>query len=193
MNYDIKSANNHDELYAILDFAERIFGKHDEPDRTVWEERMKAHPELIIYAEANGKMIGITPSFLEDNGNVTVGIVAVDKNYRKQGIAKALMLEVENHAKLLGVHLIALGSVDTAEGFYQKIGYTGQLLIQSKKHTVEELLALNPGYPVAFTNVYQGKVNQLCLKLDAPDRELQRVYESTLDECYTQTMFWKKI
>ncbi len=193
MNYNIKYANNHDELYAILDFAEHIFGKQDEPDHTMWEERMKAHPELIIYAEANGKVIGTTAAFVEDNGNITVGIVAVDENHRKQGIAKSLMFEVENQAKLLGVHLIALGSVDTAEGFYQKIGYTGQLLIQSKKHTVDELLALNSGYPVIFTNVYQGKINQLCLELDTPDRELQRLYESTLDGCHTQTMFWKKI
>ncbi len=44
-----------------------------------------------------------------------------------------------------------------------------------------------------FTNVYQDTINQLCLRLDAPDRELQKRYESTLDESDTQTMFWKRI
>lgn len=87
----------------------------------------------------------------------------------------------------------ALASVETAEGFYQRLGYTGQLLIQSEKHTVDELIALNPGCPVVFTNVYGGKINQLCLRLDTPDRELQKLYESSLDGCSTQTMFWKKI
>ncbi len=193
MDYIIKHTESRAELYSILDFAERIFGKRDDFDRTVWEERMNSHPELIIYAKANGQVIGITPSFIEDNGNITVGIVAVDENYRKKGIARALILEVENRAKFLGVHLLALGSVETAEGFYQKLGYTGQLLIQSEKHTVDELLALNPGYPIVFTNIYDGKVNQICLKLEKPDRELQKLYEITLDECHSQTMFWKRI
>lgn len=42
-------------------------------------------------------------------------------------------------------------------------------------------------------SVIDFKANQLCLRLDAPDRELEKRYESTLDECYTQTMFWKMI
>ena len=154
---------------------------------------MNAHPELILYAETDGNIIGITPSFLEENGNITVGIVAVDEKYRKQGIAKALLSEVERRAWHFGAKLIALGSAETAEGFYQKLGYTGQLLIQSEKHTVDELLKLNPGYPVVFINVYDGKIHQLCLKLSTPDRDLQKLFESTFADCHTQTMFWKRI
>lgn len=103
MNYDIKHAESKAELSSILDFASRIFGQHESLSGFVWEERMKAHPELIIYAEADGQVIGITPSFVEDNGNVTVSIVAVDENFRKQGVARTLMLEVEKEAKKLGV------------------------------------------------------------------------------------------
>lgn len=193
MNYRIKHAESKSELYSVLDFAEGIFKTSDQFDRAIWEGRLKSYPELIVYAEADGRVIGIAPSFVEDNGNITVGIVAVEKKDRKHGIARALMLEIEKQAQILGVKLIALGSVEDAEGFYQKLGYTGQLLIQSEKHTIDELLALNPGYPVAFTNVYDGNINQLCLQLDTPDRELQRRYESALTDCYTQTMFWKNI
>ena len=74
---------------------------------------MNAHPELILYAETDGNIIGITPSFLEENGNITVGIVAVDEKYRKQGIAKALLSEVERRAWHFGAKLIALGSAET--------------------------------------------------------------------------------
>ena len=95
--------------------------------------------------------------------------------------------------KALGVHLLELGSAEAAEEFYAKLGYTGQLLIQSQKHTIDELLSLNPGYPIVFTNIYDSTVNQVCLKLPQADRALQKLYETTFDDCYTQTMFWKII
>jgi len=41
--------------------------------------------------------------------------------------------------------------------------------------------------------VYDGTVNQVCLKLPKPDRGLQKLYETTFDDCHTQTMFWKII
>jgi GNAT superfamily N-acetyltransferase len=102
----------------------------------------------MLFAEANNEVIAIVLSFLESNGNIIIGPVATDERYRKHGIAKELMLLVEKRAKELGVHLLALGSAETAEGFYAKLGYTGQLLIQSEKHTIDELLSLNPGYPM---------------------------------------------
>jgi GNAT superfamily N-acetyltransferase len=197
MNYTISNVTNEYELDRVLAFAQRIFGRN-EPGLVAqscnkWLERMAVHPELMLFAEANDEVIAIVLSFLESNGNITIGIVATDERYRKRGIARELMLLVEERAKALGVHLLALGSVESAEGFYEKLGYTGQLLIQSQKHTIGELLSLNPGYPIAFTNIYDGTVNQVCLKLPQADRALQKLYETTFDDCYTQTMFWKII
>lgn len=193
MNYTITHAKNKSELHAVLDFTEGIFGQGEQFDRAIWEARLHLHPELIVFAQINGQVVGIAPSFLEDNGNVTVGAIAVDRRYRMKGIASALMVEVERQSKAIGARMVALGANEAAEDFYQKLGYIGQLLIQSEKCTADEMLALNPGYPVAFTNVYDGKIHQLCLRLDMPDRELQQRYESSLEGCYTQTMFWKNI
>ena len=193
MNYKIKHVTNEDELKKTLKFARNILNHDEQFDKQSWSERMKAHPELLIYAESRSEVIGISLAYLEDNGNATIGGVAVDTEYRKHGIAKELITQVEKQAKKLNVHLIVLGSKEEAEGFYEKIGYTGQLLIQSQRHSVEELLELNPGYSVVFTNVYNGKINQLCLKLDRPNKELKRQCESILDGCYTQIMFWKTI
>ncbi|HBL84505.1 MAG: hypothetical protein A2Y17_06440 [Clostridiales bacterium GWF2_38_85] len=154
MDYIIKYVKNEYELENILNFAEKIFGYHENQfNRQYWSQHMKTHPELLIYAESDGEVIGITPSHLESDGNITIGIVAVDERYRKIGIARKLMSEVERQAKKLDVHLLALGSVESAEGFYEKIGYTGQLLIQSEMHSIDQLLELNPGYPVVYTNV----------------------------------------
>lgn len=197
MNYTINHVTNECELDRALDFAQRIFSKNEpgieEQSRKKWFGRITVHPELMLFAEANDEVIAIVLSFLGSNGNITIGIVATDERYRKHGIAKELMLLIEKRAKALDVHLLALGSAETAEGFYAKLGYTGQLLIQSQKHTIDELLSLNPGYPIAFTNIYDGTVNQVCLKLPQADRMLQKLYETTFDDCYTQTMFWKTI
>lgn len=191
MNHTIKHATTENELASILAFAQNIL--NSDFDFESWRERLNTNPELLIYAESGTCVIGCAPSFLEDNGNVTVGPVAVDIHFRKHGIARELLQEVEKQAIRLGSHLIALGSVEEAEGFYQKCGYTGQLLVQSAKHTVSELSALNPGYSVVFTNIYDGKINQICLKLNKPNRELQQLYETTFDGCHTQTIFWKMI
>ena len=197
MNYTINHVINECELDRALAFAQRIFGKNEPgleaQSRNKWIERISAHPELMLFAEANNEVIAIVLSFLESNGNITISVVATDKRYRKHGIAKELMLLIEKHAKALGVHLLALGSAETAEGFYAKLGYTGQLLIQSQMHAIDELLSLNPGYPIAFTNTYDGTVNQVCLELPQANRVLQKLYETTFDHCYTQTMFWKTI
>jgi len=197
MNYTINNVTNEYDLDRVFAFAQRVFGK-DEPglegqDRNKWIERLTVHPELMLFAEADNEVVAIALSFLESNGNITISIVATDERYRRHGIARELMLLIEKRAKALGVHLLALGSTESAEGFYAKLGYTGQLLIQSEKHTIDELLSLNPGYPIVFTNIYDGTVNQVCLKLPQADRELQRLYETTFDDCYTQTMFWKTI
>ena len=71
--------------------------------------------------------IGCALSFLEDNGNVAVEeAMAVDNRFGKYGIASALLREAEKQAAIkLGSHLIARNSIEEAEGFQQKCGYTG--------------------------------------------------------------------
>lgn len=99
--------------------------------------------------------------------------------------------EIERRVKALGYHSIALGSVEGAERFYEKLGYKGSLLIQSEDHSIDQLLSLNDKYEVIYTNVYEGTVNQVCLRLSSPDRELQRLYEKTFPSCTTQMVFGK--
>jgi len=103
------------------------------------------------------------------------------------------MLLLEKRALGHGIHHLGLGAVETAEGLYAKLGYTGNLLIQSEKHSIEELLALNDKYPVVGTRVHDCTVNQVYLDLPSPDREFRRMYETTLHGCNTQMMFWKNI
>lgn len=198
MDYTIKHVTTERELDAALDFDKKVFGLSSERSnsaysREKWLERMKDCGDLMLFAESRGKVIGIVFGRLENVKSVTVGPVAVDERFRKQGIARELMLTLEKRALERGIHHLALGAAESAEGFYQKLGYTGTLLIQSEKHGIEELLSLNDRYPVKSTGVYGGTVNQVYLDLPAPDRELQRRYENTLPGCYTQMVFGKII
>ncbi len=194
MFYEMKYVRDNNTLDRVLRFSDRMLKTHDFIKcRSLWQARMTAQPELLVYAQASDEVIAVALAYLEDNGNITVGVVATEQHYRKQGLARECLSLIENRAKALGVHLIALGSADSAVEFYEKLGYTSQLLIQSPKHTVDELLSLNPGLPILFTNIYDGTIHQLCLKLTKADSGLRQIYENAFDDCDTQIMCWKAI
>lgn len=198
MEYTIKHVSTEQALDATLVFDQKVFGassdRHNPAySRTSWLERMKDAGDLMLYAEAGGEVIGIVFGRIEQNQSITVGPVAVDERYRKCGIAREMMLLLEERARSHGIYQLGLGAVESAEGFYQKLGYTGTLLIQSEQHSIDELLTLNTKYKVKSTSLYQGVVNQVCLDLQEPDRELQRKYESTLPGCHTQMVFGKTL
>ena len=194
MDYTIKHVITEQEFDDALAFARKIFGEHvGLGNREDWLERMERNNEFLLCAESNGEVVGIVFGYIEDSDNMTAGIVAVDERLQNCGIAREMMLLLEERAKAHGVKLIALGSVQTAEGFYAKLVYIGSLLIQSEKFGIDELLSLNTRHEVRYTNVYDSKINQVCLALPEADRELQRKYETTLPGCNTQMMFWKNI
>jgi GNAT superfamily N-acetyltransferase len=183
------------DVTAAIDLINRVF----KPDEAVvvnqlskWQKWLADNPKLLLCAKSGNSIIAVVAGFV-DGGGITAGVVAVDDNYQKQGTGEALMRELENRAKSLGYHTITLGSVETAENFYARLGYTGSLLIQSEQHSIDELKAVNGKYEVLWTNIYDSKINQVCLKLPEPDRELQRLYETSLLGCHTQMMFQKNI
>jgi len=102
-------------------------------------------------------------------------------------------LTLEKRALAHGIHHLGLGAAESAEGFYAGLGYSVSLLIQSEIHGTDELLKFNTKYKVNFARVHDGYVNQVNLELPAPDRELQRRYESEFPGCYTQMIFQKNI
>ena len=198
MNYLIKNVSSKQELEKTFDFFKMIFTGRtvvDNPEYSLekWEERMKNHGDLMLYASLDSEVIGIVFGRINDNHSITMGPVAVHENYRGIGIAKKMIFLLEERATHYGIHSIILGAVQSAERFYSKLGYTGSLLIQSQIHSIEQLLSLNNRYKVKFTNIYDGKVSQVCLDLTEPDRGLQKEYEAAFPGCYTQMMYWKNI
>ena len=196
--YAIKNITTQQQLDAALDLEERIFDianaqRSPQYSREKWTERMDCHSDLMLYADAGGFCVGIVFGRIESD-NIVIGPVAIDKNFRGRGIARKLMLEIEKRAPNHGIFKLSLGSVKDAEGFYQKLGYTGCLLIQSEKHSIDELLAYNDKYSkygVIKTNLHDGIVNQVFLDLTMPNRKFQRKYENALPGCHTQMVFGK--
>ncbi|HEY8349375.1 MAG TPA: GNAT family N-acetyltransferase [Clostridia bacterium] len=188
---NVKSLND---LESVLELVNSIFPQLENGEckysRDFWIEKMHERPELLLCARDGGVICGTVLAWI-DNGAVTVATCCVDAAYRGKGIGKALMLEVEKRAKALGYHGIALGAAEGAEGFYEKLGYQGSLLIQSEKHSIDELKSFNTKYEVIYTNIYDGTVNQVCLRLPSIDREFQRKYEEAFPGCSTQMVFGK--
>ena len=202
MDYAIKHITTEKELDNALAFAREIFKDNSnfanqDESRKEYLKNMERSSNLLLYAESNGEVVGIVFGSVgeRDDGRIKMvaDIVAVDERLRNRGVAREMMLLLEERGKTYGAHVIALGAVQAAEGFYAKLGYTGSLLIQSKKHTIDELLSLNTKYPVNYTRIHDGKINQINLAITEADRELQHKYESNLPGCYTQMMFWKNI
>ncbi len=183
---------------TVLALDKKVFGISSEQRNSVysrekWLERMTNYGDLMLFAESSGEIIGIVLGRIENKGSIIVGPVAVDESFRKHGIARQLMLLLEKHALRHSIHRLAVRAEESAEGFYEKLGYKGVLLVQSQEHGIDEMLALNKKYKVINTNVHDGIVNQIYLELPVADREFQRKYENTLSNCYTQMMFSKTI
>lgn len=192
---DIRHIFSTDDLESVLCFVRGILptigvseGKYS---CSFWLDQMNVYPDLLLYAKDGEVICGSVLGWV-DNGTITIGACCVDNTYRGKGIGRSLIVELEKRAKTLGFHSFSLGAVEDAEGFYEKIGFKGALLIQSKEYSIDDLLSLNNTYEVIYTNVYDGCINQVCLKVPCADRELQRQYETIFPGCGTQ-MVYKKI
>ena len=193
---EVGSVRNAEELHEVLLLVHAIFPQLRNEEyrfsRDFWMERMSESPELLLYARDGATICGSVFGCVEQ-GAVTIGHCCVDGAYRGRGVGSDLMLELEKRARELGHRNIVLGAEEGAEGFYERLGYSGSLLIQSEEHSVDELKALNERYEVIGTNVYNGTVSQLWLRLPRIDREFQRSYERALPGCYTQMTFGKAL
>ena len=191
---EIKCIKNDTELDHVLDFVQKTFSKIN----FIFPEELynrdfymnKINSNLLLYMVDDGKIVASIFGY-EDNNNITIGHICVDDNYRNKGIGKIMMDNIENRIRNLGYKLITLGSLESAEGFYENIGFKGSLLIQSEINTIDELLSVKNNYEIAWTNIYDKKINQVCLSLKKPDRELQNKFKEIFPDCNTQMIFQK--
>lgn len=113
------------------------------------DERLETYDREHIQYKLNGSIcIGV-----KDGRNVIAGVDAcitdfkilyvstfyVDKEYRRQGIGKRLMDEVENRAKELGANMIRLDTYNwQGRDFYKAIGFEEVGSYESKEDGFSE-------------------------------------------------------
>ncbi len=198
MNYSIKNVISTSELLECYSFFEDIFKgqaviNNPEYSFSKWEDRLKSDSELMLYASLNDEIIGIVFARVSKTNSITLGPVAVHEEYRGNNIASEMVSLLEKRAKNYDFDTIDLGAVESAEKFYQKLGYTPYLLIQSEDHAVEKLLTLKTTNRVEYTNVYDNKVSQVCLELKDFSSNIRSKYECAFPGCHTMIMYKKKI
>lgn len=90
----------------------------NEPDRIA---QMLQYANLIATARDNGKLIGVSRSLTDFVYCTYLSDLAVDENYQKMGIGKALIRITKKHAPQAKLILL---SAPKAVNYYPKIGMT---------------------------------------------------------------------
>lgn len=191
---EIHTVENEETLRRVFDFGDHVLNYtalgHTVYKWEFWTEQFRRNPNLLLYAQTNGEIVGAVCGWVGQDNNVTVGMVAVAEAHRRQGIGKCLMDELVRRVKAAGHRTIALGARKEAEGFYLVCGFYPTLFLQSKKHSLSRLRALNKGHQELWA--VESDANgwaKLMLKMPVIDEELAAKYDDEIEDCVPQTVF----
>ena len=94
-------------------------------------DRFVTDRELMLCVERGGTLKGGVIAFGDDV--VTVRDIGVDADVRGLGLGRRLLETVEAVARRRGARAVALGAVDDARGFYERLGYRGKRVQRTKE------------------------------------------------------------
>lgn len=147
---EIKTVSDEVTLRLVYDFGDLILNStmHSDSlyDWEFWKNHFQGNPHLLLFVEDTDGIVGAVWGWVNPNNNVTVGMVAVDEKHRKRGIGQRLMKELVKRVKKSRHRIIALGTLQESEDFYIKCGFSPNLFLQSKKHSLDDLRTLNTKY-----------------------------------------------
>jgi ribosomal protein S18 acetylase RimI-like enzyme len=96
------------------------------------EKKVRRDPDLFLVAEADGQIVGsVIGGF--DGRRGMIYHLAVASEYRRQGLAKRLMDEVEDRLRQKGcrkAYLLVKKGNDTAKIFYETRGWAGMDFVE---------------------------------------------------------------
>lgn len=133
--YKIKTIETEEELVQVLDMCYKILGEdlRDAENYTYedWKNRLEDLSKLLLFATIDGVIASAVLGRAENQESLIIGFTACEKEYRNQGITKALIEQIEYNARVMGYKYITLGS--DADTFYEKCGYNCITEIQGQK------------------------------------------------------------
>jgi GNAT superfamily N-acetyltransferase len=173
--------NARDATRTYLDLADRF-----DDDRS-----------LMLCADHEGSLVGAALAFRAAPTQLTLRMLAVVSGARGEGVGRALVEMVEQHARDVGATRIDLGA-DAEADFYLHLGYNADLFLQwafDATRYNEEVDALVRG-PLAGMNAwrtsYEG-IPQLRAHLTRVDREFRDHIESLVTGCHVGFVMAKEL
>lgn len=177
-DYKIANITTGKQLKRAIDFVFEVFGPEEidvRPEQYYqrWIGRMELYKDLFFYAELDGKIIAVAFAW-QQHEQISVGPIATAANFRRRGLARKMMLLQEKAAAARGIRTLALEAALGTEAFYEKMGYTAIVDIDSKFHSLEQLHSLNTKYELK--DIFEADESRPFLK------ELEKLIKTETDE-----------
>ncbi len=113
----------------------------DQPRGSEKDEYEKTAVHVCIKSDT-GMVVGLGRLHTVSAGIAQIRYMAIDENYRNQGMGKRIYLYLEYKAKQSGIKTIIVDARENAVGFYQSMGFRitgiGHTLFNQIKHKVME-------------------------------------------------------
>ena len=133
--YQIKDEEEVIALWAKCDLIVPWNNPHQDIER-----KLQVGPDLFLVGEANGKIVASVMGGYEGHRG-WINYLAVHPEYRRKGLGKEIMLEVEKRIKDKGcpkINLQVRASNHDVIAFYQAIGFMDDKVIGLGKRLVED-------------------------------------------------------
>jgi len=121
------AADDYDRICEIWSLSGLLFRPNGRDGRAQVQAEMERDTAVFLGAEADGELVGVVLG-THDGRKGWINRLAVLPSHRKQGIAKALTIEVERRLNELGILIVTClieGKNDASTAFFRSLGYIG--------------------------------------------------------------------
>lgn len=121
------AADDYDRIVEIWSLAGLSFRPNGRDDRAHVQAEMGRDTAIFLGAEVDGELVGVVLG-THDGRKGWINRLAVLPAYRKQGIARALMIEVERRLYEIGILIVTClieGDNNASTAFFQSVDYVG--------------------------------------------------------------------
>lgn len=203
---EIKTVKSEKKLKKLFNILSEIFYddaiENEEHYYTMSEryEEMKLQfkndKNFLMYIEDSNKIVaGLTGKNLDlKKKKITIGVLAVKKEYRMNGLATKLINEFENRCKKKKIEHIDLGARFGACNLYKNLNYNYSLMVQVFDFiTIDDVRKLNK-FNLDEIYSWQGETyGFIKFKVNCINKEIIDYFEKNIKTAYAQYIFEKDI
>ena len=158
--------------------------------------QFKNDKNFLMYIEdGNQIVVGLTGKNLDfENKKITIGVLAVKKEYRMKGLATKLVGEFENRCKKKKIEHIDLGARFRACNLYKNLNYNYSLIVQVFDFvTIDDVRKLDK-FNLDEIYSWQGETYVFIkFKVNCINKEIIDYFEKNIKTAYAQYIFEKDI